>query len=123
MGPLWDEAMEIYLWDWSHITKMAAMPLYGKTLWKSSFQEQNVRWPWNLVCSIENSDDHDLFYVKVSFDNLDLSMWKKQNHGFSYSIIAGGIKIDIPSKFTQIVTVGWHSPILSQGRIWSLWQF
>ena len=35
-----------------HMTKMAAIPIYGKNLKKSSSPEQKSRWPWNLVCSI-----------------------------------------------------------------------
>ena len=35
-----------------HMTNMAAMPIYGKNLKKSSSPEPLDRWPWNLVCSI-----------------------------------------------------------------------
>ena len=35
-----------------HMTKMAAMPIYGKNLKKSSSPEPIERWLWNLVCSI-----------------------------------------------------------------------
>ena len=34
------------------MTKVAAMPIYGKNLKKSSSPEPIGRWPWNLVCSI-----------------------------------------------------------------------
>ena len=34
------------------MTNMAAMPIYGKNLKKSSFPEPIDRWPWNFVCSI-----------------------------------------------------------------------
>ena len=34
------------------MTKVAAMPIYGKNLKKSSSPEPFDRWPWNLVCSI-----------------------------------------------------------------------
>ena len=34
------------------MTNMAAMPIYGKNLKKSSPPEAIDRWPWNLVCSI-----------------------------------------------------------------------
>ena len=34
------------------MTNMAAMPIYGKTLKKSSSPEPIDQWPWNLVCSI-----------------------------------------------------------------------
>ena len=35
-----------------HMTKVAAMPVYGTNLKKSSPPEPKGRWPWNLVCSI-----------------------------------------------------------------------
>ena len=41
----------LFKWSRSHMTKMAAMPIYGKNLKKSS-PEPNDRWPWNLVRSI-----------------------------------------------------------------------
>ena len=34
------------------MTNMAAMPIYGKNLKKSSSPEAIDRWPWNLVCNI-----------------------------------------------------------------------
>ena len=34
------------------MTKVAAMPIYGKNLKKSSSPEPIDRWPWNLVGSI-----------------------------------------------------------------------
>ena len=34
------------------MTKMAAMPIYGKNCKKSSSPEPVDRWPLNLVCSI-----------------------------------------------------------------------
>ena len=34
------------------MTEVAATPVYGKNLKKSSSPEPNGRWPWNLVCSI-----------------------------------------------------------------------
>ena len=34
------------------MTKMAAMPIYGKNLKKSSSPEPKGQWPWNLVYSI-----------------------------------------------------------------------
>ena len=35
-----------------HITKMAAMLIYGKNLKKSSSPDTIDQWPLNLVCSI-----------------------------------------------------------------------
>ena len=43
--------MKIYTNELGHIANMAAMPIYGKHLKKSSFPEAIDRWPWNLVCS------------------------------------------------------------------------
>ena len=34
------------------MTKMAAMPMYGKNLNKSFSLEPIDQWPWNIVCSI-----------------------------------------------------------------------
>ena len=44
--------MKIYTNGLGQITNMAAMPIYGKNLKKSSSLEPIDRWPWNLVCSI-----------------------------------------------------------------------
>ena len=44
--------MKIYTNELGHMTNMAAMPIYGKNLKKSSSQEPIDPWPWNLVCSI-----------------------------------------------------------------------
>ena len=44
--------MKIYINEWGHMTNMAAMPIYGKNLKKSSSPEPIVLWPSNLVCSI-----------------------------------------------------------------------
>ena len=47
----WDGGTKVYSNGPGHMTKMAAMPIYGKYLKKSS-PEPKCRWPWNLVCSI-----------------------------------------------------------------------
>ena len=44
--------MKIYTNELGHMTNMAAMPIYGKNLKKSSSPEPIDRWLWNLVCSI-----------------------------------------------------------------------
>ena len=61
-----------------HMTKMASMPIYVKSLKKSSSLESKSWWPWKLVCSIRCSS---------------------------------------PTKFVQMMTLGWHCPILWQGQI------
>ena len=35
------------------MTKMAAMPIYGKNTKKIFFSGTKSRWPWKFVCSIE----------------------------------------------------------------------
>ena len=47
--------MKIYQHDAGHMTKMAPMPIYGKTLRQSSSQEPVDRFPRNLICSICDS--------------------------------------------------------------------
>ena len=44
--------MKIYINELGHMTNMAAMPIYGKNLKKSSTLEPIYRWSWNLVCSV-----------------------------------------------------------------------
>ena len=44
--------MKININELGHMTNMAAMPIYGKNLKKSSSTKPIDRWPWNLVCSI-----------------------------------------------------------------------
>ena len=46
------KGMKIYTNELGHMTNMAAMPIYGKNLKKSSSPEPLDRWSWNLVCSI-----------------------------------------------------------------------
>ena len=45
------------------MTKIAAMPIYGKNLKKSSSPERKSRWPWNLVRSIECSSTTKFFQL------------------------------------------------------------
>ena len=41
--------MKIYTNELGHMTNMAAMPIYGKNLKKSSTPEPIDQWPWSLV--------------------------------------------------------------------------
>ena len=50
--PPWDGGTKVWSNGLGHMTKMAAMPIYGKNLKKSSSLEPNGRWHWKLVCSI-----------------------------------------------------------------------
>ena len=48
----WDGGTKVCSNGPDHMTKMAAMPIYGKNLKKSSSLEPKGWCPWNLVCSI-----------------------------------------------------------------------
>ena len=52
MEPPWDGGTKVCSNGPGHMTKMAATPIYGKNLKKSSSPEPKGRWPWKLVCSI-----------------------------------------------------------------------
>ena len=54
MEPPWDGGTKVCSNGVGHMTKMTAMPIYGKNL-KISSLEPKGRWPWKLVCSIECS--------------------------------------------------------------------
>ena len=69
-----------------HMNKMAAMPIYGKTLKKSSFLEPKGRWPWNLVCSIGCSLE---YYQVCSNDDpgLTLTYFTARSNLVSYAFV------------------------------------
>ena len=50
--PTWEGGTKVYINSPGHMTKMAAMPIYGKNLKKSSSPELAGRFSQNLVCSI-----------------------------------------------------------------------
>ena len=52
MEPQWDEGMKVCLWGLGHMTKMAAMPIYGKNSSKIFSMGQ---WLYGLVCTIGDS--------------------------------------------------------------------
>ena len=48
--PPWEGGTKVCINGRGHMTKMAAMPIYGKNLKNSSSQEPAGRFPPNLVC-------------------------------------------------------------------------
>ena len=52
MELLWDGGTKVCSNGPSHITKMAAMAIYGKNLKKSSSLEPKGQWSWIFVCII-----------------------------------------------------------------------
>ena len=55
MDPRWDGGKTVCSNGPGHMTKMAATPICGKNLKKSSSPELKGQWPWKLVCSIRSS--------------------------------------------------------------------
>ena len=53
--PPWEGGTKVCINGPGHMTKMAAMPIYGKNHKKSSSPEPAGRFPRNLVCSIGDS--------------------------------------------------------------------
>ena len=48
--PPWDRGTNVCSKGSGHMTKLAAMPMWGKNLKKSSSPEPKGWWPWKLVC-------------------------------------------------------------------------
>ena len=55
LEPPWEGGTKVCINGPVHMTKMAAMPIYGKNLKKTSSPEPAGRFPRNLVCSIGDS--------------------------------------------------------------------
>ena len=55
MEPPWDGGMEVSTNGICHMSKMAAMPIYVKNIYKPFSLEPKHRWLWNLVCGIDYS--------------------------------------------------------------------
>ena len=53
--PPWEGGTKVCINGPGHMTKMAATPIYGKNLKKSSSPEPGGRFPQNLACSIGDS--------------------------------------------------------------------
>ena len=83
--------MKIYTNELGHMIKMAAMPIYGKKLKKSSSPEAIDRWSWNLYVALSMQllprlfklwplVELDPFYAKVKFDHIGFYMGKSENY-------------------------------------------
>ena len=53
LEPQWDRGTKECSSGPGHMTKMAAMPIYGKNMKNSSSLEPKGWWPWKFVCSIK----------------------------------------------------------------------
>ena len=93
MELLWDGGTKAYSNGPGHMTKMAAMPIHGKNLNKSSSPEPKGWWPWILVCIIGCSSTTEFAQMRTlgwpwpilqqgRLWSLMLLYWKKVNNGF-----------------------------------------
>ena len=85
MEPPWDGGTKVCSNGQGHMTKMAATPIYGKNLKKSSPPEPKGRWPWKLVCSIECSSTTSVQMMTLSWP------WPilRQGHIWSLMLLYG----------------------------------
>ena len=85
--------MKIHEHDAGHMTKMVAMPIWEKTLQKSSSSEREDRFPRNLVWALGTQAHHSLFkwwpwvdlnlvYGKVKFGKMGFSIEKLKIEDF-----------------------------------------
>ena len=114
--------MKIYTNELSHMTNMAAMPIYDKNLKKSSSPEPIDRWPWNLVCSIVYGSttklfklwpwvDLDPFYAKVKFDHIGFCMGKTENYLFFGNYCSLGSQSCLKHLAKWVNEVEWVSKV------------
>ena len=87
-----------------HMTKMAAMPIYGKNLKQSSSSKPKGRWPWNLFAASSawvlpslfkwwSWIDLDLFYGKVKLVSYAFVWEKGKTMDFSETIAVYDLKL------------------------------
>ena len=87
----WEEGTKVCINGPGHMTKMAAMPIYGKTFKIIQNQKSYDLETWHAASgtqalqSLHNWSpwiDLDLFHGKVKFGNLCFSIGKSENSGF-----------------------------------------
>ena len=80
----WDGRMKVRTNGLCHMTKMAAMPIYGK---KSSSLESKSWWPWMLVCSIGCSGTTK--FVSIDDQGLTLTYFTARSNLVPYAFVSG----------------------------------
>ena len=104
------------------MTKMAAMPIYGKNLKKSSSPEPIERWLWNLVCSIVYVSTTKIvqiislgwpwpFYAKVKFGHIGFCMGKSENYLFFGNYCSLRSQSCLKHSAKWVYEVGWVSKV------------
>ena len=116
MEPLLDGETQIWSNGLVHMIKMAAMPIYGKKLKKSSSLEPKGRWPWKLVCCIWNSSAIkfvqmmnllwlDLVHGKVKFGPCFCMEKKVKLWIFTETIVVCDIKVGRCSQLNEYMNL------------------
>ena len=113
-----------------HMTKVATMPIYGKTLYKSSSLESKSRWPWNLVCSpaywsttyttfvyMMPRVDLDLFYGKIKFG--PVFFYKVKTMDFSKTIVLYDIQVCRCSQLKWVHEALWVLKVINLNPVQS----
>ena len=94
--------MKIYTNELGHMTNMAAMPIYGKNLNKSSSREPIDLETLYVALSMQVLPrlfklspwvDHDTFYAKVKFGDTGFCMGKVKIIFFLETFAALGLKV------------------------------
>ena len=126
MELLWDGGMKFYSNGPGHMTNMAAMPIYGKNLKKSSPLEPKGWWHWKLLCSIGYRSTTK-FVQKMTWAWPWPMLWqgqiwslillfgeKSKTMGFSETIVVYDIKVGICSQLNECTSL--YSLTLMQGH-------
>ena len=74
-----------------HLTKMAAMPIYGKNLWKPSSLERKGRWRWNLARSIWCSSN-TIFVQMMIHPGMTLTYFMARSNLVPYAFVWEKVK-------------------------------
>ena len=109
--PQWDRGTKVCSNGPGHMTKMAAMPIYGKNMKNSASLEPNGRWPWKFVCSIKcSSTTKFVQMMTLSWPWPILGqiwspyafIWEKvKTTDFSETIVVYDIKVGICSQLNE----------------------
>ena len=101
----WDGGTKVCSNGRGHMTKMAAMPIYGKNLKKSSSPEPKGRWPWNLLCNMGLE-----YYQVCSNDDpgLTLTYFMARSNLVPYAFVwVKGKTMDCAETIVEIATDDW----------------
>ena len=85
----WDEGIKVCSNGPGHMTKMAAMPIYGKNM-KNSSLEPKGWWPWKFVCCIGYS--RTTKFVQMMTPRLTLTYFTARSNLVPYAFVWEKVK-------------------------------